>query len=211
MRNAAHQADLFVLAGDTFDFKWAHQPCADSFANHAKNWLANLAGERPRCQFQVLLGNHDHHPALMERLDDLASELPNLAWDPWFVRHGDAVFLHGDVANGYSTSTQLEKFRGRCERHTHRPGPLRNRFYDAVIATKLDRAITTLMFPAHRVAHRITRYLEHIGHCHATGTRDVYFGHTHRPMDGYQHAGMRFHNPGAPIKGSPFRILRAEI
>lgn len=211
IRLATAEADLFVLAGDTFDYKWAYHPCADSFANEAKNWLTNLAGERPACQFQLLLGNHDHHPALMSRLDDLVTELPNFRWDPWFIRHRDAIFLHGDVANGYSTSAQLEKFRERCENHKHRPGPLRNRIYDALIASKLDRGVTCMMYPPRRVAKRITRYLEHIGHCAESGTRDVFFGHTHRPLDAYEHNGLRFHNPGAPIKGSPFRILEATL
>ena len=69
MRRAAEEADLFVLAGDTFDYKWAHQPCPDSFAGAAKDWLADLADGRSDCRFHLLLGNHDHHPALMTRLD----------------------------------------------------------------------------------------------------------------------------------------------
>jgi UDP-2,3-diacylglucosamine hydrolase len=147
----------------------------------------------------------------MRRLHDLAAELPNFAWDPWFLRHGDAIFLHGDVANGYATSEALSKFRGRCEHHKRRPGALRNRIYDAVIATRIHNGFSRLCFPARRVAERITSYLEHIGHCAATGTRDVFFGHTHRPLHGFEHAGLRFHNPGAPIKGTPFRVLEAEI
>ena len=211
MQRAASEADLFVLAGDTFDYKWAHQPCAESFANQAQNWLANLAGPRPSCRFQLLLGNHDHHPSFMERLDHLAAELPNFEWDPWFVRHRDAVFLHGDVASGFSTAERLAKFRERCGNHKHRPGPLRNGIYDAVIAARLHNGFSRLMYPARRVAERITRYLEQIGHCAASGTRDVFFGHTHRPLDAFEHRGMRFHNPGAPIKGTPFRVLEAKI
>lgn len=211
IKNAALGADLFVLAGDTFDFKWAHQPCEDSFANHAKNWLTNLVGARPECRFELLLGNHDHHPALIERLEDLSEELPNFAWDPWFLRHGTAIFLHGDVANGFVTVEQLEVFRAHCRNHKRRPGAVRNRVYDAVIAARLHNGFSRLMFPERRVAERITRYLEHIGHCSASGTRDVYFGHTHRAMDGFEHGGMRFHNPGAPIRGTKFRVLEGEV
>lgn len=211
IQRAAREADLFVFAGDTFDYKWAPQPCPDSFANHAKNWLANLAGSHPNCQFQLLLGNHDHHPALMARLDHLAVELPNFTWDPWLLRHGSSVFLHGDAANGYRTAAQLERYRQRCENHVHRPGPLRNRVYDAVIATGLHNTFSRVYFPARRVAARLTRYLEHVGHCAASGTRDVFFGHTHRIMDGFEHAGLRFHNPGAPIRGTRFRILSASV
>lgn len=211
MHRAAAEADLFVLAGDTFDYKWAHHPCPDSFAAHARDWLLDLAGPRPSCRFQFLLGNHDHHPALMKRLAELAGELPNFSWDPWFLRHRDAVFLHGDVANGYRTSEALAKYRQRCENHRFRPGAVRNTIYEVAIAARIHNGFSRLYYPAHRVAERITRYLQHIGHCAESGTRDVFFGHTHRQMNGYRHAGMRFHNPGAPIKGTPFRILKAEI
>ena len=211
IHRAASAADLFVLAGDTFDFKWAHQPCAESFAEDARNWLHDLVAAHPTCRFQFLLGNHDHHPALIERLDHLGAELANFTWDPWYLREGGAIFLHGDVANGYSTSTQLERYRQRCKKHKRRPGAVRNRFYDALISTKVDRGFARAMFPTKRVAERITRYLEHIGHCAQSGTRDVFFGHTHRPLSGYEHKGLRFHNAGAPIKGSPFQILEATI
>lgn len=211
MRKAAAEADLFVLAGDTFDYKWAHQPCAESFADQARDWLADLVRDHSQCEFQFLLGNHDHHPALIDRLDDLCAELPNLKWDPWFLREGDAIFLHGDVANGFATPEQLNLFRQRCEQHQRRPGPIRNRIYDAAITARIDKVFTRVMFPPRRVAERITRYLEHIGHCAASGTRDVFFGHTHRILDGFEHGGMRFHNPGAPIKGTAFRILKAEV
>ncbi|MFT4550826.1 MAG: UDP-2,3-diacylglucosamine pyrophosphatase LpxH [Verrucomicrobiales bacterium] len=211
IQNAAAEADLFVLAGDTFDYKWAHQPCAESFADQARDWLADLVGGQPSCQFQFILGNHDHHSALMERLTQLALELPNFEWHPWFLRHRDAIFLHGDVANGFATAERLSKFRARCDRHKHRPGRVRNRIYDVAVATHIHTCSGSLMFPARRVVRRITRYLENIGQGADAGTRDVFFGHTHRQLDGFEFAGMRFHNPGAPIKGTRFRILEAEI
>lgn len=211
MREAASDADLFVLAGDTFDYKWAHQPCVESFANHAKNWLTNLAGAHPSCRFELLLGNHDHHPSLMTRLDDLSAELPNFRWNPWFLRHRDAIFLHGDVAGGYRTNEELAAYRKRYEHHARRPGPVRNGIYDAAIALGLHNGFSRLCYPARRVATRIQRYLEHIGHCAASGTTDVFFGHTHRALHGFEHGGLRFHNPGAPIKGVPFQVLKALI
>ena len=211
IRTAAGEADLFVLAGDTFDYKWAYQRCAESFADHARDWLANLAGERPSCRFQFILGNHDHHPALISRLGELSAQLPNFSWDPWFLRHGSAIFLHGDVANGFVTSERLAKFRERCKQHKRRPGAVQGRIYDALIAARIHTCSAGVMFPPRRVARRITRYLDHIGHGSGAGTRDVFFGHTHRPLNGFEHGGMRFHNPGAPIKGTQFRILKAEI
>ena len=211
IRAAADEADLFVLAGDTFDYKWAHQPCAESFADHAKDWLEDLVRGRPECQFSFLLGNHDHHPALISRLGQLSADLPNFAWDPWFLRYRSSIFLHGDVANGFATSERLARFRQRCGKHKRRPGEFRNWIYDALIAARIHTCSGGVMFPAGRVARRIARYLDHIGQGAEVGTRDVFFGHTHRSLDGFEHGGMRFHNPGAPIKGTPFRILEAEI
>ena len=37
IHRAADEADLFVLAGDIFDYKWAHQPCSESFAEQARS------------------------------------------------------------------------------------------------------------------------------------------------------------------------------
>ncbi len=211
IRAAAAEADLFVLAGDTFDFKWAHQPCAESFADQARDWLTDLVAAQPACQFHFILGNHDHHSALITRLTQLALELPNFAWHEWYFRHRDAIFLHGDAANGFTTTERLSKFRTRCDRHKRRPGRVKNRIYDIVVATHIHTCSSGLMFPARRVAKLITRYLENIGQGAEAGTREVYFGHTHRPLDGFEYAGMRFHNAGAPIKGTRFRIVEAEI
>ncbi len=209
---AAATADLFVLAGDTFDFKWAHQPTAASFADHAQRWLVDLARQTPSCDFHFLLGNHDHHPALIERLETLSESVPNFAWNPYFFRHRSAIFLHGDVANGFMATTErLERFRLRCGNHRRRPGTVKNRIYDAVIAARLHTLSAGVFFPPRLVAKRISQYLERIGHGHASGTRDVFFGHTHRPLDAFEYRGLRFHNPGAPIKGVRFRILEGEI
>jgi len=80
-----------------------------------------------------------------------------------------------------------------------------------VIAARLDKCFTRVVYPPRRVAERIRRYLEHIGHGAESGTRHVFFGHTHRVMEGFEHGGMQFYNPGAPIRQTPFRILKAEL
>ena len=211
IQEAAEEADLFVLAGDTFDLKWAHTPTIESFANHAEQWMTELAEKVPGCEFHYLLGNHDHHPALIERLEKLSIELPNLKWDPFYLRRPKSIFLHGDVVMGAPTTEKLERFRNKWSKHKRRPGPFKHRIYDAIVATRLHSISAGIVFPPKLVARRIAKYLDHIGHGPETGVEDVYFGHTHRALEGFEYGGMRFHNAGAPIKGHRFRILEAEI
>ena len=211
IQEAASDADLFVFAGDTFDYKWAHTPTEEAFADHAEKWISELAEKVPECSFHYLLGNHDHHPALIDRLEILSERYPNLAWDPYFLRRPSTIFLHGDVAMGLPTTEQLERFRKKWQKHKRKPGAIKNRIYDAIVAARLHSISAGIMFPPKVVARRITKYLEHIGHGAETGLQDVYFGHTHRALEGFEYGGLRFHNAGAPIKGHRFRILDAEI
>ncbi len=210
IKRAAAESDTFVLAGDNFDFHWAAGRPVEESAEVAAEWLASLAGSAPGCRFHVLLGNHDHQPALIARLEVLRNELPNFAWDAWFVRLGSGVFLHGDAANFRMNAERLRRFRDHCAaKLPHNPGlePL----YEAVIRARLHVLCARAIYPHRVVARRLRRYLDEIGHGPASGVRDVYFGHTHRVLDGYEHRGLRFHNCGAPIAGLRFRIVRARI
>ena len=53
----------------------------------------------PQCHFHLVLGNHDYHQALIDRLAKLEKQVPNLSWHRYYVRLGSSVFLHGDVAD----------------------------------------------------------------------------------------------------------------
>ena len=98
MHQAAEQADLFVFNGDTFDFKWSTTDVSET-VKLAEAFLENFCKKHPHCQFHVNLGNHDHVPELMEALEALSKRLKNLTWHPYYLRVGNSVFLHGDVAN----------------------------------------------------------------------------------------------------------------
>ena len=63
----------------------------------AIRWLEDLAEDAPGCRFHYVLGNHDHMPPLMQRLDRLADREPNFVWHEYLVRLGSAAFLHGDI------------------------------------------------------------------------------------------------------------------
>ena len=55
------------------------------------------------------------------------------------------------------------------------------------------------VYPKRIVARRILSYLRDIGQGPESGIQHVYFGHTHRAVNGYVHRGVVFHNGGAPI------------
>ncbi|MEE3074858.1 MAG: hypothetical protein VX739_04205 [Planctomycetota bacterium] len=61
------------------------------------------------------------------------------------------------------------------------------------------------------MAERLVYYID----CHPELDRNsisqVYFGHTHVAMEGYEFAGLKFHNGGAPMKGLKFCMIDAEI
>lgn len=210
IERAAAEADAFVLAGDNFDFHWSTLGPVDESAAQAERWLERLASRSPNCRFHVLLGNHDSHPALMRRLESLQSRLPNFEWQPYFVRIGSSVFLHGDAANWRMNAARLSCFRRRCATSPRR-GVGMARLYDIAIRARLHVLCARVAYPHRVVARRLIAYLDEIGHGAATGVRNVYFGHTHRALNDYEYKGLRFHNCGAPIDGVPFSILEAEI
>ena len=77
----------------------------------AVQWLRELTAACPRCQFHVVLGNHDYHQAFIDRLMMLEREVPNLSWHRYYVRLGSSVFLHGDVANRRMDARMLAEAR----------------------------------------------------------------------------------------------------
>jgi len=209
MKQRARGAHTFVLGGDIFDFRWTTLASVDQTVNAAANWLRDLVESAPRCQFHMLLGNHDHHGCLIKRLQKLADEQENLSWDPYYLRLGDSIFLHGDAVDGDATHDGLVQLREGNPKHVKR-GPTANMLYDTVVQTGVHRAAPVVAYPKRRTARRLLEYLEDVGHGAAAGARNVYFGHTHRPLHAYEYRGVRFHNGGAPIKGVPFRIVAAE-
>jgi UDP-2,3-diacylglucosamine pyrophosphatase LpxH len=206
----ASQADVFVLGGDIFDFRWATGRTGEQSVRDAAAWLADLADDCPLCQFHFLLGNHDYHQTFIDRLVLLEREIDNLSWHRFYVRLGSSVFLHGDVADRKSDAAMLTAARTRWLGRKRR-GRLMSRVYDAVISTRLHRPVSYVVYRRRTVARRLYAYLENIGQGPEDGVRNVYFGHTHREMANYHYRGLVLHNGGAPIKGLRFRIVRADV
>jgi UDP-2,3-diacylglucosamine hydrolase len=205
---AASQAEHFVLGGDIFDFRWSQAQSVHHTVEEALAWLDSLASVCPDCQFHLLLGNHDFHQRFIDRLVDLENAIPNLSWYPYYLRLGSSIFLHGDVADRVMDEETLTRARARCLYHRQR-GPLLSRLYDLVVATHLHRPFPYLRYRKRVVAKRILAYLEDIGQGPRQGVENVYFGHTHQSLTGYQYGGLIFHNAGAPMRGVRFQVLEA--
>lgn len=204
---AASHAEVFVLGGDTFDFRWSRVPILKA-VDRACHWLEELTASCPRCHFHFVLGNHDYHQAFIDRLVELDRRLSNLSWHRYYVRLGNSVFLHGDVANKEMDARMLAETREKWL-DGRRRGPFASMLYDVVVMTRLHKPMPHLLFAKRIVVRRIFRYLESIGEGPGSGVRDVYFGHTHKKLSNYHYHGLRFHNGGAPIKGVKFRIIEA--
>ncbi len=203
------ESSLVVLGGDLFDFKWSIHGSAEATAEAATRWLRALMSAHPAHSFVLLLGNHDDHPALRERLVLLSEEAPQLRVETYLFRVANTVFLHGDSANPRCTEEKLIRSRSRTAHHRPR-GRAMNLLYGGAIRLRLHRAGASLIFPKRLVARRLLGYLGEVGQGPESGTDEVYFGHTHRALADYVYRGVRFHNCGAPMRGLKFQVLVAE-
>jgi UDP-2,3-diacylglucosamine pyrophosphatase LpxH len=205
----ASQAQYFVFGGDIFDFRWAQTKSHAQTVERASVWLMALGETCPQCRFHYVLGNHDYHRQFIDRLYALDLALPNFSWHRFYVRIGNSVFLHGDVADGEGATPQSLAESRQLWLDRRRRGPWMSSLYDAVVLARLHKPLPHLVYTKRLVAQRISDYLENIGQGPDAGVRNVYFGHTHLPMVNYHYGRLVFHNGGAGIKGMKFRILDA--
>jgi UDP-2,3-diacylglucosamine hydrolase len=208
LKQTARDVDYFVLGGDIFDFRWA-TIAPGSVVDSAVSWLRDLANEAPNCRFLFLLGNHDDHRGLVAKLPELAGELSNFDWHRFYFRLGESLFLHGDAADRKLTAARLARRRENFRHYA--PAPWRHGAYHWLLKSRVDQLICRAVHPRKLVVRRLMSYLHDIGQGPDQGVKSVYFGHTHREIDGYRHAGIVFHNGGAPIGKAKFRILRTEV
>lgn len=205
----ARECDVCVLGGDIFDFRWSIHRTEEATADAAINWLREFDEQTRACRVHFLLGNHDDHPLLHQRLPVFVHTRQTFEWSRFYYRLGNTLFLHGDVADRTMTAACLEEQRNR---YRHRPPtPLQHQLYDMVVRAQLHRVAPTAVYPRKRVARRILSYMEHIGQGRSSGVEHVCFGHTHRPVNGYRLNSVTFHNCGAPIGAGAFRIVIREV
>lgn len=215
IHTAAAQADFFVLNGDIFDFKWTMLASVDHTVTAAVAWVRELVTAHPSCAFHYVLGNHDCIAAFAEALAEVARACGNFHVHPSHLRLGTALFLHGDLP-----------LRRRFRRSR---GPAGRKIPDRVLTETVRKKSRFLAFcyrlvvgmRAHRTVdlvrsrwldvRRLHRALAEDGTHLGEGVTDVYFGHTHAPLQDYRVGGVAFHNTGSAIRGLRCRLTGVRV
>ncbi|MBX3420165.1 MAG: metallophosphoesterase [Pirellulaceae bacterium] len=211
IRAAVQRSHTFILGGDIFDFRWSTQLSRGQAMQDGIAWLRRLIGLNTDCRFHYLLGNHDCHPEFVQSLERLVETTPQLVWHRHKLRIGDSIFLHGDIVDtkvhpGQSHHSVLDSRRLAGELRPP-PAKISHALYDVAVQAKVHRLVVHVAKRRELVLRRLATYLKAHDACPATGVQHVYFGHTHRRLISVPYAGMRFHNPGAAIKGLPFQMI----
>lgn len=209
--DAASEADLVVLGGDLFDFRWSVYRDREHTIQLAMHWLNNLMESVGEARICYLTGNHDNEPEFVTQLTELESEREQfwLACDCLVV--GDTALLHGDCIDVSGDADRLVEYRQRWGEKRRR-GEIASRIYDMAVRARLHRVAAAAAHNQTFVASKILRYLECCGITPDRGLRRVVFGHTHRCTPGFDFGGVHFINGGATIHGVPFHpvVLSAD-
>ena len=215
IEHALRCSDTFVLGGDIFDFRWSRYRSNEETIEQSLHWLKGLVAINPECRIHYLLGNHDANPGFISALKALTSDYPQLVHHPHILRLGNTTFLHGDIIDAkipFSVDFhELLDERRAAEELRSRPPGFQHSLYDVAVRTRVHRLVANLANSNTKVLGRVSQYLSWAGHGPESGTRNVYFGHTHRSMEKVTYDGMQFSNPGAAIQGIDFRIIEVDL
>jgi UDP-2,3-diacylglucosamine hydrolase len=206
LRAELTSANILVLNGDIFDFRWSTLPSIEVTASRAMEWLQALHADYPTCEIHYVLGNHDCPAFFRERLEELAKSLDRFKWHEFGVRIGTALFVHGDCTHRMMDPAALRRFRNDWD-NDRRHGRWMTKAYLAVDRLGITRAAHQYYFPRRTTVKRAMHYLDSAKPDWRINTLDCYFGHTHQPFSNYEHGDIRFHNTGSAIRGMGFNPL----
>lgn len=204
-------ADLCVLNGDIFDFRWTRFAGIEETVPHAIAWLEAFMARYEGRHFHYVLGNHDAVGPFLDAIESFAQRTPELTCHLFGVKLGQSVFLHGDVAHYEMSKAFFERVYRAKWRRDRKKGPVSNWLYDRGYDWGVHQLAHRAAFPPRLVAKRVTRYLREKGLGSETGTTDVFLGHTHLALSNYGYEDLRFHNTGASMPGIEFWPMRVSI
>ena len=211
LENKLAATDVFVLNGDTFDFRWIAPTDREKAFAAATDDLHTLLHRHPQCTIHFILGNHDCLLGFQRALTELAATEPRFQWHPWQLRLGSAMFLHGDCAEANMDTAELQRRRAPWEQGRQR-GRIASYGCRLAEGLGLKRQLHEWCFPQQRTLQRITHYLDRACPGWRQEVRDCYFGHTHLPFSGPAHEGIAFHNTGSAMPpGLGFNPLSFEV
>jgi UDP-2,3-diacylglucosamine hydrolase len=200
------QADVLVLNGDTFDFRWSHFPSEEAAVSAALNWVRELVEGKRYAMVHYVFGNHDCLGEFKSRLEAFAQGCDGLLCHEYLLQLGQNLFLHGDCANRRMDREALLRYREDWSRDRPR-GPLQKALYDGVDAIGISRCFHEIYFSRKSTVARVCHYLNHVMPAWRDEVDHCYFGHTHRPFTNHKHEGVEFHNTGSGIRGMGFQPL----
>ena len=205
-------AEVLVLNGDTFDFRWIAARDREQAFAAAVGELRALLERHANCEVHYILGNHDCLTGFQSALTALTARAPRFHWHAWQLRLGSALFLHGDCAEARMDAGELQHRRARWEQGERR-GLLASYAYGVADALGLSRQAHEWFFPRHKTVERIAYHLDRASPGWREVVRDCYFGHTHLPFTKHEHEGVSYHNTGssASVRGMGFNPLAFEI
>lgn len=200
------EAEILVLNGDTFDFRWSHFSEESKATAAALEWVERLITDGRWKKVHYILGNHDCLSEFVKELCELAAERETLTCHELHLQLGRCLFLHGDCVNRRMNLEDLKRYRSQWSKDRPR-GSFSKALYDGVDALGVSKVFHQLYFPKERTIARLAHHLslvfpdwrENLDHC--------YFGHTHQPFSGHEHGGVAFHNTGSGIRGMGFQPL----
>ena len=210
IRNRLGNAEVLVLNGDTFDFRWSTVGNQSETVSAAIQWLRDLAEQIPNCRIHFIVGNHDCMVSFQEELARLATSLPRFLWHEHLLRLGPVLFVHGDCAHRRMDHLGLRRFRESWQRDRRRSQTLAlaYEFIDRLGITQLGHV---WHFPRQQTIERLAFYLDDFCPGWRETTSDCYFGHTHLPFVDYECDGIRFHNTGSAIHNQEFNPMFFEV
>lgn len=206
LRARLAEADLLVLNGDIFDFRWSTLPDHAATIAASSRWLRQLAEDHPRCEIHYVLGNHDWFGSFREELQGLCAGLPRLRWHEERLRLGSCLFVHGDCTHYRMDAEGFRRYRQGWN-HDRRRTRAETAAYRWVDRLGLTLRLHHWQFPRQQTVERLAHYLDSACPGWQAGLRDCYFGHTHLPFSDFTHGGIRFHNTGSGIAGQEFNPL----
>lgn len=201
-----HEADLVVLNGDIFDFRWSTHAAHTHSIREAIQWLRDFSGSIPHCEVHYVLGNHDCLVEFLPELDRVTRDRHNFAWHEYSVQFSEHLFLHGDCANSQMNTAALRRYRESWSRDGRRHGPA-TVAYQMADRVGMTRLMHKIHFPRKRTLRRLVHHLNTATPDWRQSVRHCYFGHTHEPFANVEHDNITFHNTGCAIRGMAFNPI----
>lgn len=198
--------DFLVLNGDIFDFRWSQYPSLRESVDHAHAWIVQILESFKKLKIIYILGNHDYSHLFIEGLNHLKKEYAGFNFFKYFAYTENCLFLHGDCVNHFTSFEAHQEYRNRWA-NGKRWLSIMEIGYETLDFFHLPRLIHTVKYAKQHVAKRILHFIQLLPEDNLSQIKNIYFGHTHLPMESFLWDHHVFANSGSTIKGFQWRII----